>query len=249
MSIISVLLLIIALISIASLGFSLLVISGEYTFLSRRNGYLLGIFILIILSGGTYYHMAYITGSGKEIDKQQALYVTEMLFLIGLSGMFIAQILYWVEKLRDKFVNRRRRFVNRMHIDALKELENMVRSNVEESGKIDSIPNIVEMQPVILESSDEQLNESFEKQLLELRRKIEQLSSNPTSNTIDERVAFSNDVILTAYIQDLRVSLNRLESKVLSKWDVAKVVVTIVLAFVAAGTFVIRLISTRPPSP
>jgi hypothetical protein len=84
---------------------------------------------------------------------------------------------------------------------------------------------------------------------LELRRKIEQLSSNPTSNTIDERVAFSNDVILTAYIQDLRVSLNRLESKVLSKWDVAKVVVTIVLAFVAAGTFVIRLISTRPPSP
>jgi hypothetical protein len=51
MSIISVLLLIIALISIASLGFSLLVISGEYTFLSRRNGYLLGIFILIILSG------------------------------------------------------------------------------------------------------------------------------------------------------------------------------------------------------
>jgi hypothetical protein len=116
--------------------------------------------------------------------------------------------------------------VNKKHDDALKDFEILARSKIQNISE-DSHNKIVEIQTAGSEFSDKQSEDSVEKQLNELRRKIEQISTTAQNDTVNERVAFSNDVILAAYIQDLRGSLNRLESKILNRWDVAIIVFTI----------------------
>ena len=75
-----------------------------------------------------------------------------------------------------------------------------------------------------------------------LKERLEKIEKRfPEENTL-EKLASVNDAILGTKVEELQKSIERLDSKLLSKWDVAKIVFTIIGALGALVGLTITII-------
>lgn len=78
--------------------------------------------------------------------------------------------------------------------------------------------------------SKEQIEERVKEQLSEIKKRIESIEKRFPKDSKLEKLASVNDAILATNIENLSETVQRIEKKLLSKWDVAKIVFQILAA-------------------
>ena len=79
--------------------------------------------------------------------------------------------------------------------------------------------------------TEEQIEAKIAEKLTEIKERVEQIESRfPKEATID-KIASVNDALLATQIESLTEAVTRIEQKILTKWDVAKIVFEILAGF------------------
>jgi predicted RNase H-like nuclease (RuvC/YqgF family) len=85
--------------------------------------------------------------------------------------------------------------------------------------------------------SREEMREEFERMLTALRDRLEQIERRFPEEAAIDKYASVNEAVLDTKIEQLQKSIENLESRILTKWDVATVVFALFSAIgVVAGT-------------
>jgi predicted RNase H-like nuclease (RuvC/YqgF family) len=85
--------------------------------------------------------------------------------------------------------------------------------------------------------SREEMREEFERMLTALRARLEQIERRFPEEAAIDKYASVNEAVLDTKIEQLQKSIENLESRILTKWDVATVVFALFSAIgVVAGT-------------
>lgn len=97
----------------------------------------------------------------------------------------------------------------------------------------------IELTPQV---TQDQIKSEIESKTKELADRIEKIEKRIPSEATIDKVASVNDAILATHIETLSESIKRLEERVLTKWDVAKIVFTIIGALGALISLVLTII-------
>lgn len=79
-------------------------------------------------------------------------------------------------------------------------------------------------------ATKEEIEELIEKRMSTLRTKVDEIENRFPSEATLEKIASVNDAILATNLENLAESVKRLEERLLSRWDVVKVVFQIIAA-------------------
>ncbi|MFX0141398.1 MAG: hypothetical protein ACFFDN_47610 [Candidatus Hodarchaeota archaeon] len=82
--------------------------------------------------------------------------------------------------------------------------------------------NILAHTPVFL--TEAEVEDKVKKQLDEIKNRVEQIEKRFPEESTLEKIASVNDAILGTTVETLSESIKRIEEKLLTKWDVAKIV-------------------------
>jgi len=95
-------------------------------------------------------------------------------------------------------------------------------------GEFQPVERYIELLRMLPSGSAPSINVEYQKQLESLANRIEYIESKfPSKETNVEKIASINDAIFLTKIDGLSKVVENLERKMLSKWDVAKIIFTI----------------------
>lgn len=94
----------------------------------------------------------------------------------------------------------------------------------------------------ISDAQQDSIKREVENSTTALKERLEYIEGRLPGESTVEQIATVNDAILGARVEELQRSIERLESKLLSKWDVAKTVFTIMGALVAVAGLVFTVL-------
>jgi len=86
------------------------------------------------------------------------------------------------------------------------------------------------------------IKREVEERTAALRKRLDSIERKFPEESTLEKIASVNDAILGTKIEELQRSIERIESKLLSKWDVAKIVFTIIASLGALVGLTITVI-------
>lgn len=104
--------------------------------------------------------------------------------------------------------------------------------------------------PIILSTtaSQEEIKELVESRVSTLQARIEEIENRFPRETTLEKIASVNDAILATNLENLTESVKRIEEKMLTSWDVAKIVFLIIGALVGLAGFVLAVVRYLAPA-
>ena len=163
----------------------------------------------------------------------------------------ITQIRATMGKLNSQIqINLKESFIDSIYSDYLKRQEDSTKTVSKafaSSQLVDgSFPNL----PIIPVASigKDEINKEIEQKTSFLYDKIEEIEKRFPSDATIEKISSVNDAILATNIESLFESLKRIEDKLLSKWDVAKIVFQIIASLggvIALAIVAIKFASDR----
>lgn len=109
-----------------------------------------------------------------------------------------------------------------------------------------SFPELTIVPPVT--ATKEEIGKLIDKQISTLQTRIEEIENRFPSKATLEKISSVNDAILATKVENLAKSIEELNRKLLTKWDVAKVVFLVIGGLGGLLTIIFVVIKYLPPT-
>jgi hypothetical protein len=199
--------------------------------------------ILILIISGAFFDI------GKPTPEELRLLFKA--FIVAFCALIASAISAFFSSIRRKKTEKRRTEIIKLYEDKLSHSLDEYRKLYSNQNLNDVWKSLVEISASSTASSPisspsfpkHEIQKEIDTRVESLKERIEEIENRfPEQSTID-KIASVNDAILATQIENLEKTLKKLEEKLLTRWDVVKIVFQIIAALSALIGVILALIT------